>query len=108
PCAVSSGSGWESNPPGVFADATPGLKPGAVTRSAYAPKVRSFSVDDPPGDFEPNREQRSSGGDVQRAQIVAAERDIGEHVFRNGDSADELAGRSDDVDSGWHLTGLVR
>ncbi len=33
-----SGSGWESNPPGPFSEATPGLKPGAVTRSAYTPE----------------------------------------------------------------------
>jgi integrase len=33
-----SGSGWESNPPGLFSEATPGLKPGAVTRSAYTPE----------------------------------------------------------------------
>ena len=32
-----SGSGWESNPPGDFSDATLGLKPRAVTRSAYTP-----------------------------------------------------------------------
>ena len=32
-----SGSGWESNPPGDFSDATMGLKPRAVTRSAYTP-----------------------------------------------------------------------
>ena len=31
------GSGWESNPPGPFSEATPGLKPGAVTRSTYTP-----------------------------------------------------------------------
>lgn len=34
----TSGSGWESNPPGVFSDATLGLKPRAVTRAAYAPE----------------------------------------------------------------------
>jgi hypothetical protein len=34
---VSTGGGWESNPPGAFADATPGLKPVAVTRAAYTP-----------------------------------------------------------------------
>ena len=33
----ASGSGWESNPPGDFSDATLGLKPRAVTRSAYTP-----------------------------------------------------------------------
>jgi integrase len=33
----SSGSGWESNPPGNFSDATMGLKPRTVTRSAYTP-----------------------------------------------------------------------
>ena len=32
-----SGSGWESNPPGNFSDATMGLKPRTVTRSAYTP-----------------------------------------------------------------------
>ena len=34
-------SGWESNPPGPFSEATPGLKPGAVTRSTYTPSSRS-------------------------------------------------------------------
>ena len=34
---ASSGSGWESNPPGDFSAATLGLKPRAVTRSAYTP-----------------------------------------------------------------------
>ena len=33
----ASGCGWESNPPGDFSDATLGLKPRAVTRSAYTP-----------------------------------------------------------------------
>ncbi len=33
-----SGSGWESNPPSVFSDATLGLKPRAVTRAAYTPE----------------------------------------------------------------------
>ena len=33
----ASGSGWESNPPGDFSDATLGLKPRTVTRSAYTP-----------------------------------------------------------------------
>ena len=33
------GSGWESNPPGPFSEATPGLKPGAVTRSTYTPST---------------------------------------------------------------------
>ena len=32
-----NGSGWESNPPGDFSAATTGLKPAAVTRSAYTP-----------------------------------------------------------------------
>jgi hypothetical protein len=35
---TTSGSGWESNPPGVFSDATLGLKPRAVTRAAYTPE----------------------------------------------------------------------
>ena len=35
--AKIDGGGWESNPPGAFADATPGLKPVAVTRAAYTP-----------------------------------------------------------------------
>ena len=34
------GSGWESNPPGSFSEATLGLKPRTVTRSAYTPRVR--------------------------------------------------------------------
>src|SRR5262249_34865528 len=33
-----SGSGWAANPPGAFAEATPGLKPVAVTRAAYTPE----------------------------------------------------------------------
>lgn len=42
--AFIDGSGWESNPPGAFADATPGLKPVAVTRAAYTPKFASAIV----------------------------------------------------------------
>ena len=38
PDEKESGSGWESNPPGDFSDATLGLKPRAVTRSAYTPR----------------------------------------------------------------------
>ena len=34
----ASGSGWESNPPGPFSEATLGLKPRTVTRSAYTPE----------------------------------------------------------------------
>ncbi len=38
-----SGSGWESNPPGVFSDATLGLKPRAVTRAANTPEeIRGY------------------------------------------------------------------
>ncbi len=40
--AKQNGGGWESNPPGAFADATPGLKPVAVTRAAYTPKRGSI------------------------------------------------------------------
>ena len=35
----TNGSGWESNPPSLFSEASPGLKPGAVTRSAYTPSL---------------------------------------------------------------------
>jgi len=39
PCSQgTSGSGWESNPPGPFSEATLGLKPRTVTRSAYTPR----------------------------------------------------------------------
>ena len=31
-----SGSGWESNPPGIVSDTSPVLKTGAITRSANA------------------------------------------------------------------------
>ena len=40
---AANGSGWESNPPGAFADATPGLKPVAVTRAAYTPDIAKKS-----------------------------------------------------------------
>ncbi len=36
PCAMESGSGWESNPPGTVSDTSPVLKTGAVTRPANA------------------------------------------------------------------------
>ncbi len=35
---AKNGSGWESNPPGSFSEATLGLKPRTVTRSAYTPR----------------------------------------------------------------------
>lgn len=47
PPADQSGSGWQSNPPGVFSDATLGLKPQATLDSAALSDKNLQRVKDP-------------------------------------------------------------
>src|SRR4051812_25278935 len=50
-----------------------------------------------------NLEQRLAGGDVERFFVGAAEGEVGDDVFADGDSPAELALRRDYIDAGRHI-----